>query len=261
MDVNARAAQNINGNPALLLARLFPRGGPRKLPIIVTEPRKPIAVPRFFLSISFSSIRNVVLIAGYASRTSPMMIIRIVSGMLIIYIRSFSFCEVEMSCFKVVKWNTLFVIELFKDVPLIWDVIKFSGLSLDNNEREDAMEEKTLRSICQFCHTNCGIILRRSANGNIIVEGDPEHPVNRGRCCSKVAAIPDVIGSEDRLKFPLRKTSNGFEEVSWEKALEFAAEIVSRYCQIYRLWLRQNDHLSSGKTHLVIVTHAFSQID
>ena len=86
------------------------------------------------------------------------------------------------------------------------------------------MEEKTYRSICQFCHTNCGIIVHRRANGTIDVEGDPEHPMNRGRCCPKVAAIPEVIGSEDRLKVPLRKTSKGFEEISWEKALEFAAD-------------------------------------
>ncbi|MEJ2099740.1 MAG: molybdopterin-dependent oxidoreductase [Desulfobacterales bacterium] len=86
------------------------------------------------------------------------------------------------------------------------------------------MEKKTYRSICQFCHSNCGIIVHRSANGTTDVEGDPEHPMNRGRCCPKVAAIPEVIGSKDRLKVPLRKTSKGFEEISWEKALDFAAD-------------------------------------
>jgi len=86
------------------------------------------------------------------------------------------------------------------------------------------VEEKTYRSICQFCHTNCGIIVHRSTNGAIAVEGDPQHPMNRGRCCPKVAAIPEVISSEDRLRAPLRKTAKGFEEISWEKALDFAAE-------------------------------------
>ena len=43
-------------------------------------------------------------------------------------------------------------------------------------------------------------------------------------CCPKAAAIPEVIGSEDRLKVPLRKTAKGFEEISWEKALDFAAD-------------------------------------
>lgn len=59
------------------------------------------------------------------------------------------------------------------------------------------------------------------------MEGDPEHPMNRGRCCPKAAAIPEVISSKDRLKVPLRKTSKGFEGISWEKALDFAAEKLS----------------------------------
>jgi len=86
------------------------------------------------------------------------------------------------------------------------------------------MEGKTYRSICQFCHTNCGIVVHRSGDGSISVKGDPGHPMNRGRCCPKVAAIPEVIASEDRLKVPMRKTSRGFEKVSWNQALEFAAE-------------------------------------
>jgi anaerobic selenocysteine-containing dehydrogenase len=86
------------------------------------------------------------------------------------------------------------------------------------------MKEKTFRSICQFCHTNCGIVVDRHADGTLSAEGDPEHPVNRGRCCSKVAAIPEVIQSKDRLTVPLRKTSKGFERISWDKALDFAAE-------------------------------------
>jgi anaerobic selenocysteine-containing dehydrogenase len=86
------------------------------------------------------------------------------------------------------------------------------------------MGKRTYRSICQFCHTNCGILVSRHADGTLSVEGDPEHPVNRGRCCPKTAAIPGVITSEDRLKAPLRKTSKGFEKISWEKAFDFAAE-------------------------------------
>ena len=86
------------------------------------------------------------------------------------------------------------------------------------------MEEKTYRSICQFCHNNCGIIVHQASNGKISVKGDPEHPMNKGRCCQKVAAIPEIINSENRLKVPLRKTSKGFEAISWDDALDFAAE-------------------------------------
>ncbi len=86
------------------------------------------------------------------------------------------------------------------------------------------MKKRTFRSICQFCHTNCGIVVTRNEDGTFSVEGDPEHPVNRGRCCPKVAAIPEVIASKDRLTSPLRKTSKGFKKISWDAALEIAAE-------------------------------------
>ena len=86
------------------------------------------------------------------------------------------------------------------------------------------MGEKTYRTICQFCHTNCGILVHRAADGTISVEGDPNHPMNRGRCCSKAAAIPEIIRSEDRLRHPLQKTDTGFKKISWDEALKLAAE-------------------------------------
>ncbi|MBW1801729.1 MAG: molybdopterin-dependent oxidoreductase [Deltaproteobacteria bacterium] len=95
------------------------------------------------------------------------------------------------------------------------------------------MKEGTFRTICQFCHTNCGIIVHRGADGTLSVEGDPDHPVNRGRCCAKVAAIPEIVRSEDRLRHPLKKTPNGFKKISWDEALRFATdklgEIRSKY--------------------------------
>lgn len=86
------------------------------------------------------------------------------------------------------------------------------------------MEGRVYRTICQFCHTNCGLIVRRGAEGTISVEGDPDHPMNRGRCCAKAVAIPEIIRSNDRLRYPLRKTPAGFERISWDEALHLAAE-------------------------------------
>ena len=82
----------------------------------------------------------------------------------------------------------------------------------------------SFRTLCQFCHTNCGVVIRRGAGGAISVEGDPDHPMNRGRCCQKAAAIPEVIQSKDRLRYPLMKTPTGFKRISWEEALHLAAE-------------------------------------
>lgn len=86
------------------------------------------------------------------------------------------------------------------------------------------MGENTVRTICQFCHTNCGIIVKQSTIGSLIVEGDPDHPVNRGRCCPKAAAIAELISSKDRLSHPLKKTRAGFKKISWDEALTLASD-------------------------------------
>ena len=57
------------------------------------------------------------------------------------------------------------------------------------------MEERTFRTICQFCHTNCGIIIHRGGDGMLSVEGDPDHPVNRGQFYIVLFLAPDYIRS------------------------------------------------------------------
>jgi anaerobic selenocysteine-containing dehydrogenase len=86
------------------------------------------------------------------------------------------------------------------------------------------MQGNIFRTICQFCHTNCGLVIHRDADGAISVQGDPDHPMNRGRFCVKGAAIPEFVRSEDRLKHPLLKTPTGFKRISWDEALKLAAE-------------------------------------
>lgn len=86
------------------------------------------------------------------------------------------------------------------------------------------MRTQSFRSICQLCHTNCGVIIHSNMHGGISVKGDPEHPVNRGRLCNKAAAIPEIITSKDRLKYPLKKTRTGYKRISWDEAIDFAAD-------------------------------------
>ena len=95
------------------------------------------------------------------------------------------------------------------------------------------MKETTIRTICQYCYTGCGLLIHRNADGKVSVEGDPEHPANRGQLCPKPYGIPEMLQGKNRLKHPLKKTNNGFEKISWDEALKIAAdrlgEIHSKY--------------------------------
>lgn len=101
----------------------------------------------------------------------------------------------------------------------------FQSVEWDRNssaERSGEMEE--LRTICGLCHTGCG--MRVTVEGGKItkVRGDLEHLANKGLLCPKGAASVELVYSKDRLLRPLRKTKAGFKAVSWDEALDFAAE-------------------------------------
>ena len=60
------------------------------------------------------------------------------------------------------------------------------------------------------------------------IEGDADHPTNRGTLCPKGAGLLDFVHAETRLKYPmLRKPgSNKFERISWDQALDRIARLM-----------------------------------
>ena len=93
--------------------------------------------------------------------------------------------------------------------------------------------KKTIRSICQACHCNCGVIVQVEDGKVTGVTGDPGHPMNRGFICVKGRAQPDLLYHPDRLKYPMRRTGKRGEgkwrRISWEEALD---DIAGRLAEI-----------------------------
>ena len=86
------------------------------------------------------------------------------------------------------------------------------------------MIKKIVRSLCGLCHTNCGILVHLEDGKVSRIEGDPEHPANRGALCSKAQTLKPTLESEQRLTYPRMKTKKGLTRVSWDEALAFASE-------------------------------------
>jgi formate dehydrogenase major subunit len=91
------------------------------------------------------------------------------------------------------------------------------------------------RNTCPYCSVACGVILY--SKGDVTkgekaeithIEGDVDHPTNRGTLCPKGAALLDFVRSETRLTKPkIRKPgSDKFEEVTWEAALDRIARLM-----------------------------------
>jgi len=85
------------------------------------------------------------------------------------------------------------------------------------------------RNTCTYCSVACGIImysrgdLTKGEQANIFhIEGDAEHPTNRGTLCPKGAALLDMVHSKTRTLYPqVRKPgSDKFERISWDAALD-----------------------------------------
>ncbi len=83
---------------------------------------------------------------------------------------------------------------------------------------------RSCRTLCGFCHANCGLVVSVGPQGIERVAGDPDHPASRGYLCAKAHAARELVGSPDRLTTPLRRTASGLAPVSWDDALDFAAE-------------------------------------
>ena len=91
------------------------------------------------------------------------------------------------------------------------------------------------RNTCPYCSVGCGVILytlgdrAKNAKSELIhVEGDPDHPVNRGTLCPKGAALLDFVRSPNRLRFPEYRAagSDKWERVTWDWALDRVARLM-----------------------------------
>ena len=54
---------------------------------------------------------------------------------------------------------------------------------------------EAIRTTCPYCGVGCGVLLGRDGAGRIAVKGDPDHPANFGRLCSKGTALAETLGS------------------------------------------------------------------
>src|SRR5476651_2281047 len=80
------------------------------------------------------------------------------------------------------------------------------------------------RTTCPYCGVGCGVLATPDNSGGAAISGDPEHPANFGRLCSKGSALGETLGLEDRLLYPMIRCSKGtMERVAWSDALDHVA--------------------------------------
>ena len=97
--------------------------------------------------------------------------------------------------------------------------------------------ERIVRTVCQACHCECGVMVHVDDRKVTKIEGDSNHPMNRGFICVKGRAEPERTYHPDRLKYPLKRVGaraeGRWKRVSWDEALTAIAieltEIKEKY--------------------------------
>ncbi|MCA9534735.1 MAG: molybdopterin-dependent oxidoreductase [Myxococcales bacterium] len=77
---------------------------------------------------------------------------------------------------------------------------------------------------CSLCEAMCGITLEVHANKVLATRGDERDPFSQGHICPKATALSDLHDDPDRLRQPMRRERGGFTPISWDEALNEAAE-------------------------------------
>ena len=109
------------------------------------------------------------------------------------------------------------------------------SVALAETRQYKLLRTRETRNTCTYCSVGCGLLMyslgdgAKNAKASIFhIEGDPDHPVNRGALCPKGAGLVDFIHSESRLKFPEYRApgSDKWQQISWEEAFDRIAKLM-----------------------------------
>lgn len=77
---------------------------------------------------------------------------------------------------------------------------------------------------CNLCEAMCGLEITYKDKEILSIKGDKADPFSRGHICPKAVGLKDIYEDKDRLKYPIRKTADGWERMEWEAAFDYVAE-------------------------------------
>lgn len=92
---------------------------------------------------------------------------------------------------------------------------------------------RVVHRACPLCEATCGLQITVEGDEITDIRGDRDDPFSQGYVCPKGVALGELHADPDRLRTPLRKVGDGWEEMEWEAALDLAAE---------RILAAQRDH-------------------
>lgn len=98
------------------------------------------------------------------------------------------------------------------------------------------VKKETYKTTCSYCGVGCGIVVQKDSKGRLSLEGDTDHPVNKGMLCSKGMNLHYVLEDKsDRLLYPQMRAGKSYplEKVDWDTAFSRASAVFQSIIQKY----------------------------
>lgn len=77
---------------------------------------------------------------------------------------------------------------------------------------------------CHLCEAICGLEIKTQGDDIISIRGDKDDPISQGYICPKATAIADIHNDPDRLRKPVKRVGDDWQEISWQEAIDLTAE-------------------------------------
>lgn len=77
---------------------------------------------------------------------------------------------------------------------------------------------------CNLCEAICGIEIKTQGTEILSIKGDKDDPLSRGHICPKAVALQDLHNDPERLRMPMKRAGEEWQEISWDEAYAMAAE-------------------------------------
>jgi anaerobic selenocysteine-containing dehydrogenase len=99
------------------------------------------------------------------------------------------------------------------------------------------VEEKIVKTVCSTCYGGCGVLAHLKGGNVVKIEGDPDHPNNRGQLCPKGLSGIELLYHPQRLNYPMKragkKGEGKWQRISWDEALDTIAERLTQFKNQY----------------------------
>lgn len=81
-------------------------------------------------------------------------------------------------------------------------------------------DQQTHYIACNLCEAICGLEIKLEGGQVRSIKGDKQDPISKGHICPKAVALQDIYNDPDRLRQPLKKTADGWQQIPWKQAFD-----------------------------------------